>query len=119
MSKKKKKKSWKERQRERQIKQQRALEAWRIQREIEAERKPRKWPKGKILGALCLIVLIFGAYGAWQYTNPPTILEESPPQTTVYIRADGTVKPSTTPIINGGNVRYTFTADINDSIVIE
>ena len=70
--KKQKKKSWKERQRERQIKQQRAQEAYQIQRDREVQRKPRKWPKGKILGAFCLILLMFGAYGAWQYTQPST-----------------------------------------------
>ena len=79
MPKKKKKKSWKERQQERQIKQQRAQETYRIQREREAERKPRQWPKGKILGALCLIAIIFGSYGAWQYTRPSPISEEPPP----------------------------------------
>jgi len=123
MSKKKKKKSWKERQRERQIKQQRVQEAWRIQREIEAKRKSRQWPKGKILGAVCLFVLIFGAYGAWQYTKPSAILEEPSPQTptvgAIYITTDGSVDPSTAPILNVGNIYYTFTADIHDSIVIE
>jgi peroxiredoxin len=77
--KKKKKKSWKRvraLQRERQIRQQRAQEAYQIQREREAERKPRKWPKGKIVFGCCLIVLMFGAYGAWQHYNsqlPPSI----------------------------------------------
>jgi len=75
---KKKKKSWKERQRERQIRQQRTQEAYRVQREKEAERKPRQWPNGKILGALCLIAIIFVSYGAWQYTRP-SISEEPPP----------------------------------------
>ena len=98
MSKRKKKKSWKERQRERQIKQQKAQEDYRIQREREAERKPRKWPKGKILMAVCLLVLIFGAYGAWQYTKPSAISEEPPPTSeAIYIRADGLVDPSTAP----------------------
>jgi len=64
----KKKKSWKKRQRERQ----RAQEAYETQRAREAQKRPRKWPKGKILGAFCLILLIFGAYGAWQYTQPST-----------------------------------------------
>jgi len=79
LSKKKKKRSWKERQLERQIKQQRAQEAYHIRREREAERKPRKWPKGKIIGAFCLIVLIFVAYGAWQSTQPPQPSTEPPP----------------------------------------
>jgi len=79
LPKKEKKKSWRERQRERQLKQQRAQEAYRIQRETEAERKPRKWPKGKIIGAFCLIVLIFVAYGVWQYTQPSQLSTEPPP----------------------------------------
>lgn len=70
--KKQKEKGWKEKQRERQIRQQRAQEAYEIQREREVQRKPRKWPKGKILGTFCLVLLIFGAYGAWQYTQPST-----------------------------------------------
>jgi len=123
MSKKKKKKSWKERQRERQIRQQRAREAYERQREREAARKPRKWPKGKIFVAFCFFVMIFGAYGAWQYTKPSTILEETPPQTptvgAIYIMTDGSVDPSTAPILNVGGIYYTFTADIYDSIVIE
>ncbi|UCE29730.1 MAG: right-handed parallel beta-helix repeat-containing protein, partial [Candidatus Bathyarchaeota archaeon] len=36
-----------------------------------------------------------------------------------YIRADGSVDPPTTRILNVGNVYYTFTADIHGSIVIE
>jgi len=47
-----------------------------MQQEREAERKPRKWPKGKIFGALFMIILIFGVYGAWRYTQPST---EPPP----------------------------------------
>lgn len=73
---KKKKEHWKEIQRKRQLKQQRAQEAYRIQREREAERKSRKWPKGKILGAFCLVIVIFGVYGYWQFHNsqlPPAI----------------------------------------------
>jgi len=69
---KQKRKSWRERQRKRQIRQQRTQEAYQIRREREAEKKPRKWPKGKILGVFCLILLIFGGYGAWQYTQPST-----------------------------------------------
>jgi peroxiredoxin len=72
----KKRESWKEMQRRRLLKQQRAQEAYRIQKEIEAERKPRKWPKGKILGTFCMFIMIFGIYGYWQYYNsqlPPSI----------------------------------------------
>lgn len=38
---------------------------------------------------------------------------------TTYIRADGSVDPSTAPILNIGNVSYTFTDNINDSIIVE
>jgi len=61
------------------MKQQRAQEAYQIQREREVARKPRKWPKGKILGALSLIVLIFVAYVVWQYTQPSQPSTEPPP----------------------------------------
>jgi parallel beta-helix repeat protein len=122
MPKKEKKKSWKEIQRERQIKQQRVQEAYQIQKEREAERKPRKWPKGKILAAVCLLVLIFGAYGAWQYTKPSAPSDETQPVmptgAIIYINPDGQVSPSTAPILNAGNSHYTFTADIYNSIII-
>jgi len=38
---------------------------------------------------------------------------------TIYIRADGSVYPSTAPISTTDNVTYTFTDNINDSIVIQ
>lgn len=38
---------------------------------------------------------------------------------TIHIRADGSVYPPTAPIPNAGNVSYTFTSNINDSIVVE
>jgi parallel beta-helix repeat protein len=38
---------------------------------------------------------------------------------TVYIRADGTVDPSTAPISSADNVTYAFTGNINDSIEVE
>jgi len=70
-----KKKSWRERQRERQLRQQRAQEAYQIQREREAAKKPRKWPKGKLIFGFCMVALIFTAYGTWQYfegQKPPS-----------------------------------------------
>jgi parallel beta-helix repeat protein len=125
MPKKEKKKSWKEIQRERQIKQQRVQEAYQIQREREAERKPRKWPKGKIFVAVCLLVLILGVYGAWQFTKPAAPIDGTPTPSPViptgaiiYISPDGQVSPSTAPILNVGNSNYTFTADIYNSIII-
>ena len=38
---------------------------------------------------------------------------------TTYVRADGSVYPPTAPIPNADNVSYTFTSNINDSIVVE
>jgi hypothetical protein len=86
---KQKKKSWKEKQRERQIKQQRALEASEIQRERDVQNKPRKYPKGKIAFGICLIGLIFTTFIVWQYsgksssptngtTNNPPLVELAP-----------------------------------------
>jgi len=77
-----KKKSWKERQRRSQIKQQRAQEA--SYRQSKAKRKARKWPKGKILVGISFLVLILISYGVWQYyvQLPPSIGGEannSPP----------------------------------------
>lgn len=72
---KKRKKSWKERQRERQKKQQRAQETYRLQRERKVERKPSQWPKGKVIFGVCMVAVLFIAYGTWQYYNsqlPPS-----------------------------------------------
>ena len=38
---------------------------------------------------------------------------------TIYIRGDGSVYPSTAPILNAGNISYTFTSNINDLIIVE
>jgi len=38
---------------------------------------------------------------------------------TIYIRADGSVDPDTAPISSADNITYTFTDNINDSIVVE
>ena len=38
---------------------------------------------------------------------------------TIYIRADGSIDPPTAPISTVDNVTYTFTGNINDSIVVE
>ena len=84
---KQKKKSWKERQREKQIEQQRIQNAREIQRERAVQKKPRKWPKGRVLGAFCLVLIVFGAYGAWQYTQPstaPPTIDPSNPLQSIY-----------------------------------
>ena len=95
MPKENRKKSWKEKQRERQLRQQRSVEAYRIKRDIEAARKPRQWPKGKILFGVCVLALIIAGYGASQYIQlTPTISSgnaapsQKPPTTTT---------PTTTP----------------------
>jgi cytochrome oxidase Cu insertion factor (SCO1/SenC/PrrC family) len=64
---KQKKKNWREKQRERQ----RAQEAYETHRAREAQKKPRKYPKGKIVFGICLIGLIFVAYVAWQSSSKP------------------------------------------------
>ena len=38
---------------------------------------------------------------------------------TIYIRADGSIDPSTAPILSVGNVTYIFLDNINESIVVE
>ena len=64
---KQKKKNWREKQRERQ----RAQEAYETQRARAAQKKPRKYPKGKMVFGICLIGLIFVAYVAWQSSSKP------------------------------------------------
>jgi hypothetical protein len=70
---KQKKQSWKEKQRERQIKQQRAQEAYEIQRERGTQNRPRKYSKGKIVFGIFLIGLIFTTFAAWQYSSKPPL----------------------------------------------
>ena len=72
-----KKKSWKERQQERQ----RAEEAERIRLEIERkyEKGHKGWPVGKVVGAIFLIALLLISYGIWQYMQPPQPSTEPPP----------------------------------------
>jgi len=81
-----KKESWREKQRKRQLKQQRAQEAYRIHQERETKKRSRKWPKGKIIFGFCLIALISTAYGTWQYfegQKPPSFggASNNPPPT--------------------------------------
>jgi len=42
---------------------------------MEAEKKPRKWPKGKIIAGVFLVTILIAAYVTWQYT---TIKTDSP-----------------------------------------
>lgn len=93
MPKKENKKSWKEIQRERQLKQQRAQESDRIRLEVERKynKEHKGWPVGKVVGAIFLIALILVAYVAWQSSIPPSTIGSgaiSPSPTT----------PSTSPL---------------------
>jgi hypothetical protein len=49
---------------------------------MEAEKKPRKWPKGKIIAGICLVTILVAAYVAWQYstieTNSPEPIGPAP-----------------------------------------
>jgi thiol-disulfide isomerase/thioredoxin len=69
---KKKKESWKEKRRQAAIKHQKALEAERLRREREPK-KSKGWSRSKILGIVFFasLVLVVGAYAAWQNTQPP------------------------------------------------
>jgi len=68
---KKKKESWKEKRRKAAIKHQKAAEAERLKREREPK-KSKGWSRSKILGVVFLasLVLVVGAYAAWQNTQP-------------------------------------------------
>jgi peroxiredoxin len=61
------KKAWKEKQRERQ----RVQEAYETRRAREGQKKPRKYPKGRIVFGICLIGMMFVAYVAWQSSSKP------------------------------------------------
>jgi hypothetical protein len=89
MPKSEKKKSWKETQHDRQMKQQRAENGHRVQKERAIRRKPKRFPFERLFLGLALIVVILAAYGIWSYYDgqkPPTIGGVS-----------GTVSPSTGP----------------------
>ncbi len=78
---KQKKKNWKEIQRDRQLKQQRAQDGERIRLEVEKKYKNghKGYPKGKIFVAVCLIAVIFVAFAAWQSSiQPPSTINTSP-----------------------------------------
>ena len=93
------------------MKQQRSDEARRKRRAAKAKNNPRKWPSKKALLAISLIIIVFGAVLVWQLSIKHF--------TTIYIRSDGTVDPSSAALSNLGNSQYMFTADIFGSIVVE
>jgi len=61
---------------------------------------------------MAFIVLVAVFFGV---LNVPRVWSSG----TIYIRADGSIYPSTAPITTVDNVTYTFTDDIHDSIVVE
>lgn len=75
MQKGKKKKSWKEKQRERQIRWQRSHEAHEIRMERMAEERRQQKRTRRIFSGICLIALILIVYGVWEYyvRLPPSI----------------------------------------------
>ena len=88
-----KKRSWKDKQRERQIKNQMSEEGYRIRREIEASRKPKQWPKGKIFFGVCLLMIII-SIGAWQSSQPSQTISSG---TTAPTQKSPTTTPTTSP----------------------
>jgi len=69
--------------------------------------------KSKAVSGIMLILLFAGILTLTFNVQPAKA------SGTVYIRADGSVDPPVAPILNVGNVSYTFTDDIYDSIVVE
>jgi parallel beta-helix repeat protein len=67
----------------------------------------------KIVSGIMLILLVLSMFSILSYIQPVRASE------TIYIRADGSIDPPTAPISTVDNITYTFTGDINDSIVIE
>lgn len=70
------KKNWKETQRDRQIKQQRAEHSHQVQRQREEKKKHRKFPLEKLFFGVTLVILVLTAYGVWQFyegQKPPVI----------------------------------------------
>ena len=109
---KQKKKSWKEKQHDRQLKEKNAQKTYQQQREQAEKRKPRKLPKGKIILGIVIIFIVIGAYVIIQ--TPTTN-----PFETIYIRADGTIDPSPSSVSKISDTQYTLLDDIYGSIVIE
>ncbi|RLG91760.1 hypothetical protein DRO34_03555 [Candidatus Bathyarchaeota archaeon] len=70
--KKRKKESWKEKQRRIALKHQKALEAQRIQRLKAPKKREGGFPKGKLLVLTMFLLLIVGVYAVWSTTQPAT-----------------------------------------------
>ena len=61
-----------------------------------------------------MVILLLTSMLAWAFNIQPVGASG-----TIYIRADGSIDPPTAPISTVDNVTYTFTDNINDSIVVE
>lgn len=66
---------------------------------------------------LSALILLFILCGFFFLISNSSIVEAS--AQTIYIRANGSVDPSTAPISTVDNVTYTFNGNISDSIVVE
>jgi len=69
---------------------------------------------GLVSGVWVVFVLFVAVFSA--VLNVPLVKGDSG---TIYIRADGSIDPPTAPITTVDNITYTFTDNINDSIVVE
>ncbi len=130
MPSKKKKKSLKEKLREKQIKHQKALEAHRLEMEKKlAEKRAKKWRTSKTaLTAAFLFFVTLSICLAWQYTKPPSTVPQNPnepqqqtPQSSsdvIYIWPDGRVDPATAPITNVSENYYKFTGNVTLPIIV-
>ncbi len=79
---------------------------------IFVNREGRK-TNGKTVSGIVLALLLTGMLMLTSNVQP---VEASG---TIYIRSDGSVEPDTAPISTVNNVTYTFTDNINESIVVE
>ena len=104
------KKSFKEKQQERQIKQKRFEEAQKKRKEAESKTK-RNLPKKKIILVVSIIIIIIGVVLVWQFAFKNF--------TAIYIRADGKIDPDNVAISSSDFKTYTLTDDIFGSIIIE
>jgi parallel beta-helix repeat protein len=126
MPKKGKKKSLKEKLREKQIKYQRALEAHRLEMEKRLEKKAKKWRTSKIaLAVTCLFIATISICIAW-HAKPPLIIPQNKNEqqtsqsqfNVTYIWPDGRVDPATAPIIKVREDYYRFTGNSTLPIIL-
>jgi len=76
-------------------------------------RKEKQELKRKAVSGIMLTLLFIGILSLAFDIQQVEAIE------TIYIRADGSVDPDTAPISSVDNVTYTFTGNINESIVVE